>query len=792
MIPNIVELKEKISLLRNIYNIDNIDNSYDIILNKKIKKLKKKNRLLKQNFSKIIIPKQKIIIQEKKIHKPFINTKHNKIIDSILDDYDINNITDNIEDDENYDEIENLINDVLKTNLPVPKNVKVDDGDLPLAKNFLEFTTQDKFLGVNPYAWQLKSGLDLFNEINPLESDMEWWENLPVDASIDEIKERMCILEYGKCPRTGVTRSELMRSTHLNPTVELIGILGQRSGKSADCGFILAYLSHYLIKLQNPAKAFGLISGSSKLHATLVSMTFKQAKSNLYDPLYGFINNSKWFEEWHKILDHYSNKYSEELYKVKDTFIEYKPRDLIIYPAYPDKRILRGYTRVFFSIDEISWFLSADNNKSVKFNVEEVYTALKNSMANTIRGWKKLIKEGYHTVLPPAIVNISSPSSKADFGMKLLKKASKNRTMIGIHKATWEANPNLTQEDLEEEHLVGNEQNYEKFWRDFGASPALSSYPFIEDVHDFKNSVNKRLVNAANIKTITFKKSSNKEKFYTTGEIKFNWKDSTIPKVLALDAGESNNHFAFSVGHNVLVNNEFIPVIDLVGEIIPQPNAPINFTDVFENIISPIIEELSIIMLVSDRWQSTKILTDAEDIFDIEVEKYSIKYNDCVNFRNDVYDANLRLPCPELLPEDIESSGEEDYPNGFKNKPISHLIFQGLTAQDLEGKGIIKGENYTDDLLRATILAHSYLIHPEYREKFEGIIVNNTRMRGLGAVSVKTDAIINSMNNINSGRIISRRLDNTRNISNHRINIKQTGKVQVGSNWGSQGIFSRR
>lgn len=45
---------------------------------------------------------------------------------------------------------------------------------------------------------------------------------------------------------------------------------------------------------------------------------------------------------YHSLLDHYSKKYGEELYKIKDTFITYKHRRLLIYPSGPNKKTLRG------------------------------------------------------------------------------------------------------------------------------------------------------------------------------------------------------------------------------------------------------------------------------------------------------------------------------------------------------------------------------------------------------------------------------------------------------------------
>lgn len=119
------------------------------------------------------------------------------------------------------------------------------------------------------------------------------------------------------------------------------GLVNHNSGKSAMVAMCSAYILHKLLKLQKPNEVYGLLS-SNVLHGTFVALTYKQASETLWEPFLAYITTSPWFNDFHALLDHYGRKYGEEFYKVKDTFITYKTRRLLLYPAGPNKKTLRG------------------------------------------------------------------------------------------------------------------------------------------------------------------------------------------------------------------------------------------------------------------------------------------------------------------------------------------------------------------------------------------------------------------------------------------------------------------
>ena len=128
-------------------------------------------------------------------------------------------------------------------------------------------------------------------------------------------------------------------------------------------------------------------------------------------------------------------------------------------------------------------------------------------------------------------------------------------------------------------------------------------------------------------------------------------------------------------------------------------------------------------MLATDRWQSMKILSDAENLDtpeEFQVEQYSLKKQDFISYRDAIFDGGIILPKPEMKIEDIMSADSSiDYREKFAESPISHFYFQNVTVVE-SPKTVDKGPNATDDLFRAAVLCHRCLMHPEFKELFSG------------------------------------------------------------------------
>ncbi len=486
-------------------------------------------------------------------------------------------------------------------------------------------------------------------------------------------------------------------------------IRSHNSGKSIVVAMISTYITHRILMMQKPTEIYN-VGSNQMLHGTFVALTAGQAKDTLYEPYYGYILDSPWFKKYHTLMDHYQKMYGQVFYKIKDTYIQYRHRNLLVYFAGPDKRVLRGRTRVFGSVDEIGWF---DNNKDsgkVKIDAGQVYIALERSLLTCRLAEERQINMGYDEALSAYFLNISSPSSVRDKICELVRLSEGSKKMLGLHKPTWEMNPNVTRDsDIVVEAYRVNPIDAE---RDYGANPPLSSNPFMTAraaIEDCLREVGRNLV--VTKPKIYRAKDGDKFRYAEIEKIK----PTTRPSVLAIDAGLTNNSFALSCGS--LVDGK--PSIDLLIEIQPLPGIPLHYTLITDNVIKEVIEKRNVCVLLADRWNSVKLLQDMETYFDsLQVSKqYSVKYSDLWNLKAAIEAREISMPRMSKLKTIAEALNfnPDDYPRCFEGLPVEHMVLQMLTVQDT-GKQVVKGDNLTDDLWRASVLMYWGLTNPDYAE----------------------------------------------------------------------------
>jgi hypothetical protein len=360
------------------------------------------------------------------------------------------------------------------------------------------------------------------------------------------------------------------------------------------------------------------------------------------------------------------------------------------------------------AMDEVGWFDNEAHSKKVRTSATEVYTALQNSLA-TIRGEaERLLKQGFNNVPTGYFLNISSPSSVRDKIMELVKKAQGSRVIYGNLKTTWEVNPKLPfKSEVIQEQFRNDPVSA---MRDFGVQPPLVSNPFIGS----RSTVEQCIGETKNPIKITYARSKSPDgsvsRYAYIDKLVFSGK----PSVLALDAGHVNNSFACCVAHM----EDKYPIIDLLVEIQPLPGIRLNFSKIFSDVISDIIDERNVVLLAADRWQSVKLLSDAEEEHSIHTRQYSLKYQDLHVVKSYMEDEQMMFPKPVWSVDEILKYDHSDYPNCFRAHPVEHFILQCLTVQDT-GSGVIKGDNLTDDLFRAVTLAVTMLLDEDNADVFD-------------------------------------------------------------------------
>lgn len=489
------------------------------------------------------------------------------------------------------------------------------------------------------------------------------------------------------------------------------GILSHNSGKSAATGGMLTpYLTHRVLKMQKPNDVFG-IAGSTMLHGTFVALTYAQAKETLWEFYYGTLVESKWFQEYHSLLHHYQEIYGQQLLKFNDTFVVYRPRSLMFYPAGPDKRVLRGRTRIFAGVDEIGWFDNSADSKKVKTSAREVYTALDRSLL-TIRGAAdRLIRAGFDDILTGFSMNVSSPASQRDKICELVRQSIDSTTMYGVLRPTWEVNPSLPRSSrvLTEEY----KKNPHDFERDYAANPPLSANPYMTNKDWLKRAIGEK-PNKIKLRDVVKnrKRQGQATKWAEIDKIG----KSRQPTMFAMDAGYTNNSYACAVGR--MLDTGDIQVM-LLLEVMPEPGIPLNYSMIQEEVIEEVLLQYNSQVALADRWNSIKILQDIEQGLDIVAEQYSLKYKDIGLTKSYFESGNIILPRYSSKKMDVDSAmgliDGDNYPACYKNKPVEHFVLQALTVQDT-GTQINKGDGLTDDLWRAVCLLVWGLTNEKYDE----------------------------------------------------------------------------
>jgi len=613
-------------------------------------------------------------------------------------------------------DIVKLMRDSRDPDTGLLRDLKIDDRDLASAANYHDYSF--RIIGKDDHApWfiQMWTGLMLFAEICPCCSNPKW---LKLDWIVDhiskhkpsaDIEEGLTLLKHGKCVKCKRKKWELIQDYGLNNYIELVNVLGQRSGKSSSAAHYLTYHTHRMLKFPSLGDLSPNIRKSTELTTTFVSLTYAKAVSVLWTPYMNLINQSSWFKELHELLDHYGAKYGVELYRKKDEFLKYHHRSLKSYPTNPKSQTLRGDTRVAACIDELGLFPLPTGNdeedeKSDRANSDEAHKSLSNSLLTVRNAQIKLLKEGLNC--PPALMmGVSSPISIRDKTMRLLddsKTEIGKRNILGINLPTWKVNPDI--ERNSPAIVLEYERNAEKAERDFGANPPRVHQTFMKQTQ-VPHSVFKT-------------KNSHTIKYYydVPGLLYAKVQRHYVPKypsVVTIDAGYTNNSFTLTGAHFDFDRQK--TVVSTVIELMTHEGRKIDFNPVYEHVILPVCKDLCAVALLADQWQSLDILSRARtDMGQALIngkmkdkclaKQYSPRRKDFESLVAMIENGSFELPF--LSEQDYEEVCNKyiDF-RTLNGQPMKHLLLQMLTVTDVgPAKCPTKGPGFTDDIFRALVL----------------------------------------------------------------------------------------
>jgi len=603
----------------------------------------------------------------------------------------------------------------------LPRDLKVDTSDCAKAENFMHWITDPRFTNQDtemPWSRQIRYIMRMLGEIctNPKCSDLKFLEEMPVDASIDQMRDKLTFLKFGKCPSCHLNKFELEKEHGLRHYTSAILILGQRSGKTKGTNWLYDYYFANWLRLQRPQKIYS-VSESQSIEFSFTATVFSKALKNLFEPLLFNVRNGPWYKSYHEILDHYGRVHGEELYKILDHSLIYRHNKYHVYAESPNPQNMRGATRASTAIDELDHLFAKDKG-AVRLNPDEVYNSLENSLLTLRMAYNKLAKQGVHNVPCPIMPTMTSPRTFNSIGMRLLRDSQSAKSLIyGEHGSVYDYNPNAKDDpDLADKAR----RNPGDFKRDFLAIPPNAANAFITNIASLQQCI---IADHSNgIKTKDEHIPTGKKGIKLLGAsyqiIKNKKVDLTTPKVLTIDAGKNKNSFAICIAHNETIEEDdfehTIRIVDAVGEVIPRDGYDLSHPSIVSELIYPLIEEFNVKAFFADRWNSLQLTQQIMEDFEIESSQYSLKYNDFLEFRQAMLEGDLGFPMAEGIKiKDLFTLSSENYPMCFHGKPIAHFFFQCLTVEDIMNKTVDKGTGYTDDIFRAVVLAHWALNNDE-------------------------------------------------------------------------------
>lgn len=443
--------------------------------------------------------------------------------------------------------------------------------------------------------------------------------------------------------------------------------------------------------------------------------------------------------EFDSMLDDYGKRLGIEFYRHKDLYIKYMHKNLELYPSGPNKRALRGRTRWLSATDELGWWpLYPDDGKDrERADGEEVYKAIDRSLLTMRREMRTLFKKGYSNFVMPFNINVSSPADQADMITKLVEKNAESTRCLALRLPTWEVSPLFGRDN--EEIVQAYKDDPVAAERDYGAMPPLNSSMWLVLKEAERPFIGKQHATVELVRTLK------DEEWKRYGKVLTQSVPQPCPATLmAIDAGYSNNSFAFVILalNKIKVGDVYDTKIECLcaGEIQPARGEKLHYTRIYLNVLKPLMRAFNTRYFFADRWNSIALLDRAADEFaDVQLvaKQFSVKYVDFVTTRSYVREGRLILPKIEMDVADVMKVDE--YPKYFADKPAAHLLFQMLTVKD-KGSSVVKGNNYTDDILRALVLGVSRILDPKIMEKMLQLSAVVTRSKLVGAVAVGRSA----------------------------------------------------
>jgi len=420
-------------------------------------------------------------------------------------------------------------------------------------------------------------------------------------------------------------QAAILRQFYKSNYRELVLIAGMRSGKTVLASLFALYELFKLLILPDPAEHYGLAKGSLIFIVT-VAVSEEQARDTIFHEIISKIPRSPFFREFKPKF--YANE------------VRFPQKGIVLLCGTSSSASLVGRNVKVAIFDELARF----EESASKRGAWQVYTSLK-------RGTATFGDEG-------KVIVISSPRYVGDIVETLYDRASNFSSILALRFPTWEFNPNISLQDLQEEL----QHDPVSFWRDFGAQPMSSLELFVRnpEILPWDESILNVLEAIAKSHTVT----------------------SDVPHVLAGDPAFRHDAFGLATAYR---DGDLI-VVDGMWRFSPKELGEINPTEV-KDFILDCCKTLNVYACVFDSWNYPEAQQAIRNC-GIVLENHVVRKEDYDFFRQLCYDRKLKLTSysvarREFAQLQIINARKIDHPKGG-SKDVADAVVNSiwLLSQD--------------------------------------------------------------------------------------------------------------
>jgi hypothetical protein len=431
---------------------------------------------------------------------------------------------------------------------------------------------------------------------------VEWEELSPIEQSTKKLKAQRDILFFAEDPYfLGIDlwpkQKEILSTFYQtypdgSPIYnELIIYAGMRSSKTTLASIVGCFELYGLLILKDPAAYWGLMKGA-EIFIINVATNETQALDTIFAHTRARITHSPFF------MSFYPTEYTDEFW--------FKEKNIIVRSGGSNSASIVGKTVKCALFDELTRF----KDNTGRFSGKSSYNSLGRSTKTFLMYGKKVV--------------VGSPMYDGDVIMQVVEEAKGLSNTLSYILATWEINPNITEESLADE----KHKDPEAYWRDFGAKPPKQTDEYIREKKRLK--VNEKRKNWAeyievdqqghlnfNLPQVVEKTQEGQPKLSSIIEPGF--------FVLAGDPAVKNDAFGLALGHKIRYDDKV--TIDLLYRFEVEEGENEIDAELVHEYIMALIDKVPIDLVIFDTWLYPSIIQAIEKR-NIKVEQHIVKKND--------------------------------------------------------------------------------------------------------------------------------------------------------------------